>query len=122
MYKIELVNKCNEYNLNSTGTKKILIDRINKYNELNNKNIHQIKDGIEELSNNDSSEYSDDDSSEYSDEESKLYTPKELNDILLNKTKQISLSFNNITIIGDAIEFKIWKRAGMNFKICNNDI
>lgn len=46
-----------------------------------------------------------------------IYTPKELNNLLLLKTQQLAKKFTNIIIIGDIKECRIWKRAGMSFKL-----
>tara|TARA_B110000858_G_scaffold196521_2_gene255537 strand:+ start:155 stop:1561 length:1407 start_codon:yes stop_codon:yes gene_type:complete len=51
-----------------------------------------------------------------------IYTPEILNDILLSKNKIICNNFNNVTLIGDIKECKIWRKSGMSFKVTNNNI
>jgi exodeoxyribonuclease VII large subunit len=46
-----------------------------------------------------------------------IFTPKQLNDLLLNKTINISREFRNVIIMGEIRDCKIWKRSGMSFKI-----
>lgn len=51
----------------------------------------------------------------------KIYEPKELNDLLLCKTKQIAYNYQELSLIGDIINFKKWKRSGCSFDITMND-
>ena len=51
----------------------------------------------------------------------KIYEPKELNDLLLCKTEQIACNYQELSLIGDIINFKKWKRSGCSFDITMND-
>lgn len=46
-----------------------------------------------------------------------IYNPSELNQILLNETKNIADNFQQIYIIGDIKDFRKWKRSGCSFKL-----
>jgi len=46
-----------------------------------------------------------------------IYNPSELNQILLNETKNIAENFQQIYIIGDIKDFRKWKRSGCSFKL-----
>lgn len=50
----------------------------------------------------------------------KIYEPKELIDLLLKKTQQIANNYEEISLIGDIINFKIWKRAGCSIDLTMN--
>lgn len=51
----------------------------------------------------------------------KVYKPKELNDLLLTKTKEIASDYCEISIIGDIINFKKWKSSGCGFDVSMDD-
>ena len=51
-----------------------------------------------------------------------IYTPKELNELLLNYTNDISNNFKNIKMTGDIVDCNMWKWAGMSFKLMNNKV
>lgn len=51
----------------------------------------------------------------------KIYTPCELNNLLMNHINTIALNFDNISLIGDICECKIWKNSGMSFKLINGN-
>ena len=51
----------------------------------------------------------------------KIYQPKELNDLLLNKTINIAMEFKKVSVMGDITNFKKWKRSGCSFDITMND-
>ena len=51
----------------------------------------------------------------------KIYEPKELNDLLLDETKQIANNYQKLSLIGDIINFKKWKRSGCSIDITMND-
>ena len=42
----------------------------------------------------------------------KIYEPKELNDLLLHETRQISNNYKELSLIGDIINYKKWKHSG----------
>lgn len=49
-----------------------------------------------------------------------VYTPKELNNELLNYTKEIATEYTSIKMKGDLVDCKMWKWGGMSFKLINN--
>ena len=51
----------------------------------------------------------------------KIYEPKELNDLLLHETRQISNNYKELSLIGDIINYKKWKHSGCSFDITMND-
>lgn len=51
----------------------------------------------------------------------KIFKPKDLNDLLLEKTIKLANKFEKVDIIGDIINYKDWKRYGCSFDISMND-
>ena len=50
----------------------------------------------------------------------KLYNPKQLNNLLLNETKNTAKKYHRVSIIGDITDFRKWKRSGCGFKLTLN--
>ena len=50
-----------------------------------------------------------------------IFKPKELNNLLLKQITNIAEAYPVIRVVGDIINFKIWKRAGCSFDISLDD-
>lgn len=50
-----------------------------------------------------------------------VFKPKELNNLLLEQITNIANTFPVISVLGDIINFKIWKRSGCSFDISLDD-